>query len=254
MSQYKTGTVSVTNGSQVATGTGTLWLSNVSPGDGFTVAGTGVPYTVGSVDSDTQITLNANYAGATQSGAVYAIWRDFTTENNIPELVSGDIEAPTIFTRAMRLIDGSLAAIQGDYYRPDNILGTVSQSGGIPTGAIIERGSNANGEYVKFADGTLICLMAKTVTADINIATGTIYRSFTSAFSGNYPHAFINSNVVQSGQIMSSGSTDSNGYAVIFGVDDTDSTVSSYRSCLLSPASLSGATVRGRLIAIGRWF
>ena len=38
-----------------------------------------------------------------------------------------------------------------------NILGTVSQSGGIPTGAIIERGSNANGEYVRFADGTQIC-------------------------------------------------------------------------------------------------
>ena len=38
------------------------------------------------------------------------------------------------------------------------ILGTVSQSGGVPTGAVIERGSNANGEYVKFADGTMICL------------------------------------------------------------------------------------------------
>lgn len=38
-----------------------------------------------------------------------------------------------------------------------NILGTVSQSGGVPTGAIIERGSNANGEYVRFADGTQIC-------------------------------------------------------------------------------------------------
>lgn len=37
------------------------------------------------------------------------------------------------------------------------LLGTVSQSGGIPTGAVIERGSNANGAYVKFADGTMIC-------------------------------------------------------------------------------------------------
>jgi hypothetical protein len=37
------------------------------------------------------------------------------------------------------------------------ILGAVSQSGGIPTGAIIERGSNANGEYTRFAGGTQIC-------------------------------------------------------------------------------------------------
>jgi len=42
-------------------------------------------------------------------------------------------------------------------YHRGNILGTVSQSGGDPTGAVIERGSNANGDYVKFADGTLIC-------------------------------------------------------------------------------------------------
>ncbi|PWL18815.1 hypothetical protein DKP76_07055 [Falsochrobactrum shanghaiense] len=37
------------------------------------------------------------------------------------------------------------------------IVGTVSQSGGIPTGAIVESGSNANGQYVKWTNGTLIC-------------------------------------------------------------------------------------------------
>ncbi|MFK0092869.1 hypothetical protein [Pseudomonas sp. NPDC090592] len=38
-----------------------------------------------------------------------------------------------------------------------NILGAVGQSAGVPTGAIIQRGSNANGEYVRYADGTQIC-------------------------------------------------------------------------------------------------
>lgn len=38
-----------------------------------------------------------------------------------------------------------------------NLVGTVSQSSSVPTGAAIERGSNANGEYTKFADGTMIC-------------------------------------------------------------------------------------------------
>lgn len=37
------------------------------------------------------------------------------------------------------------------------VVGTVSNSAGFPAGAVIERGSNANGEYVKFADGTMIC-------------------------------------------------------------------------------------------------
>lgn len=46
-----------------------------------------------------------------------------------------------------------------------SILGTVSQSGGVHTGAIIERGSNANGEYIKWADGTLECWL-RSVTVD----------------------------------------------------------------------------------------
>ena len=40
--------------------------------------------------------------------------------------------------------------------RPD-ILGTVSRTGSVPTGALIQRGSNANGEFARFADGTQIC-------------------------------------------------------------------------------------------------
>ena len=40
-------------------------------------------------------------------------------------------------------------------------VGTVSYSGavssGTPTGAVMQRGSNSNGDYIKFADGTMIC-------------------------------------------------------------------------------------------------
>jgi hypothetical protein len=44
-----------------------------------------------------------------------------------------------------------------DVFDSKNILGTVSQTAGVPTGAVIENGSNANGTYTKFADGTLSC-------------------------------------------------------------------------------------------------
>lgn len=50
-----------------------------------------------------------------------------------------------------------------EVFTTGNILGTVSQSAGVPTGAIIERGSNANGEYVKYAGGTLICTNRVTI-------------------------------------------------------------------------------------------
>ncbi|WP_236045296.1 MULTISPECIES: DUF2793 domain-containing protein [Pseudooceanicola] len=38
-----------------------------------------------------------------------------------------------------------------------SVVGTVSQSAGVPTGAVLESGSNANGEYTRWADGTQIC-------------------------------------------------------------------------------------------------
>lgn len=42
-------------------------------------------------------------------------------------------------------------------YDQSSVIGAVSQSSGVPTGAIIERGSNANGEYTRYADGTQEC-------------------------------------------------------------------------------------------------
>ncbi|MFT7136329.1 MAG: hypothetical protein ACI80I_002330 [Akkermansiaceae bacterium] len=40
------------------------------------------------------------------------------------------------------------------------LLGNVSQTDGVPTGAVIERGTNTNGTYVRWADGTQICTNA----------------------------------------------------------------------------------------------
>lgn len=49
-----------------------------------------------------------------------------------------------------RFSDGGSAVMQV-------MVGTVSQAAELPTEAIVERGSNANGEYVKYADGTMMC-------------------------------------------------------------------------------------------------
>jgi len=71
-----------------------------------------------------------------------------------------------------------------EVYRKQNILGTVSQSGGVPTGAIIERGSNANGEYVKFADGTLF--MKSKVNLDLTSTTPQAF-SYPASYVGDRP-------------------------------------------------------------------
>ncbi|HBO8902891.1 TPA: phage tail protein [Pseudomonas aeruginosa] len=72
-----------------------------------------------------------------------------------------------------------------ELFHTGNILGTVSQSGGAPTGAIIERGSNANGEYVRFADGTQICIV--TLLGDGSQQPNTsISLPLPAAFLGNW--------------------------------------------------------------------
>jgi hypothetical protein len=64
----------------------------------------------------------------------------------------------------------------GTVYTSGNAVGTVSQSGGVPTGAIIERGSNANGTFTKFADGTMI---ANIVALENRTASGNLTTNLT---------------------------------------------------------------------------
>jgi len=71
-----------------------------------------------------------------------------------------------------------------EVFKQANILGTVSESGGVPTGAIIERGSNANGEFVKYADGTQICFRSLSYTAS------------SSSTSVDFPSAFLSTPIV----------------------------------------------------------
>lgn len=55
------------------------------------------------------------------------------------------------------------------YFRDSDVIGTVAQTGGLPTGALIETASNANGRYTRFADGTQICW--RTMAAGAGAAT-----------------------------------------------------------------------------------
>lgn len=94
-----------------------------------------------------------------------------------------------ISAAATELLDVQFRELSGDgwsawqeVYHQASILGTVSQSGGTPTGAVIERGSNSNGEYVRFADGTQIC--TSNLEVDVASSTGQTF-SFPASFEGD---------------------------------------------------------------------
>ncbi len=66
----------------------------------------------------------------------------------------------------------------GDGYLKGTILDTVAQDGnGVPTGGVIERGSNADGDYVRFADGTQICTSGDIPTGGITNPAGALFQS-----------------------------------------------------------------------------
>ena len=74
-------------------------------------------------------------------------------------------------------------------FHQGSILGGVSQSAGIPTGALIERGSNANGEYTRWADGTQIC----TRNVQANLQSPTVH-TWAASFSASPAVSTTNDN------------------------------------------------------------
>lgn len=121
-----------------------------------------------------------------------------------------------------------------ELFHQDSIVGTVAEDAGRPTGAVIERGSNANGQYVRFADGTQICTRHFGVNA--------------SSHSWTFPAAFV---ATTGGSLALS--------AIPFGASSVHVTVNwtpSTTSAEFMTWAHDGTAVSTQLhvTAIGRWF
>lgn len=188
MPWYRTGTVSVTLDSNAVIGTGTAFVANSRVGDAF-LGPDGGWYEVTNIASDTAMSIAPPYRGATNGAGAYSLtpvqgytkdladqaramiqqWGStlaglgsVSTENIVPVAKGGTGGAtPAAARTGLQLGTAAVAAL----------VGTVSQSGGVPTGAVIERGSNASGKYTKFADGTMICYQNRVpIAATANVA------------------------------------------------------------------------------------
>jgi hypothetical protein len=125
------------------------------------------------------------------------------------------------------------------------ILGTVTQVGGVPTGALMEYGSTATGQFWKFANGMMICAQAESTSLSLSNPYGGSY--FDSA-AWTFPAAFIAGSLpsVYLTALLSSRITDtaptgtlSNSGATFFVLDRN---------------GLAAGAYALKWLAVGRWF
>lgn len=127
-------------------------------------------------------------------------------------------------------------------------VGSVGQSGGTPTGAIIERGSNGNGEYIRYADGTQICWSNNSSLGQYTVTTGAPVQGlyYSGAFTFTFPAAFVSTPTV------THSATNQYGYFTWTAVDASPTTTQSPAIYLVAPSN----TAKGNMMymAVGRWY
>lgn len=108
--------------------------------------------------------------------------------------------------------------------------------------AIVESGSGANGRYVKWADGTMICWSSSlSLTADATTGSGSIFRSAETTWT--LPASFVDTNYAVHPCGVGAATHWCNARA-----DTTSAAV------FVTFAAASTAARPVRLTAIGRWF
>lgn len=188
---------------------------------------------------DSAINVSARYT--TSAGSVYAGTADGTDfavgpGNNL------------LSNRWLRSHAGGLEVLGRAAYHRGNIVGAVAQSGGEPSGSIIEQGSGANGVYIRFADGTQICARTMSGLGPANQTFGSVFAS--SDYLWTYPAAFsAKPTVLVQGSRNVSSITQPAVWASAAYV-----TQSAMRFWLVASSSSSSTIMEAELLAIGRWY
>lgn len=129
-----------------------------------------------------------------------------------------------------------------EIFHQGSVLGPVSQTAGVPTGAVIERGSNANGDFTRFADGTQMCWRVAPAVA-CQTAQGALFMNATLQ-AWTFPAAFA------VGTLPSVSGTGGSTARFMGGTGSSNTSFSYRVLSAYSDATLSSP----HLMAIGRWF
>lgn len=144
---------------------------------------------------------------------------------------------------------GHLADLQtAGAYGKTNVLGTVSQTAGVPTGSLLETGGtlSGTGKYFKYADGRMTIIKTLAVATGSTTAKGSIFGSAATSAS-NFAVAFVGNVPV----VQVSGTDDAGGGWAAMDIFPTLTTWGSYSTRAHVSQGASGTIY---LTADGRWF
>ena len=109
--------------------------------------------------------------------------------------------------------------------------------------SVVESGSNDNGSWIKYSDGTMIC--TKKVSGKIDMTTAW-YTLYTGEFNlGSSPQTFISAPFVNYSMVGE--------YAFVTGTTKKPTTTSLGNVMLVRPSSLTNMPYEIDIIAIGKW-
>ncbi len=135
-------------------------------------------------------------------------------------------------------------------YGRGTILGSVTQSGGVPTGAVIERGQNSNGHYTRWADGTQICWRPNFVVTAAAATTLEEWWTFPAAFSAAPSVSFYLSLVAA--DWVGIGRQQVSCWGAITAPSTTTVKMAVYPAA--GTGSVTGTISNNATMAFGRWF
>lgn len=119
-----------------------------------------------------------------------------------------------------------------------NLVGAIN--------SVVESGTNSNGSWIKYADGTMICTKKIVTQQQINVAFGGLYETSNTVNFGNYAMPFIS--VPDTILATSLGRS-----CLLEGIQDYSNT-SFGRTWLMRPsADVSVNEYTISLLAIGKW-
>lgn len=165
-----------------------------------------------------------------------------------------EIDLPMQVTQPITSTDTITATdYSGTWEGYTNDLGTTSTSGtslvlsgtSIQTNNIVQSGSNSDGSYVKYADGTMICWKTISKTVSITNGWGNMYESTSAISLGNWAATFYAKPTTNVTKTAGQGSW--------LELVQNISTTSCGSTYVVSAVSRSNVSVTFDIIGIGRW-